>query len=419
MPTPFRAVRTAAAALVVIGGLVVAGCGGGSVNSTPVTQPTTTPAPTVQSIPTGGGALTVNSTGSSVATVAIAPGAPAGVSLTATSSSTFSNPPAISSLARTAAAKPGRSPQDGITGAVPFFFVTFSVSANLPSQFVSGETVSLGTNPPTATYGVAFDDITSTPFTELGTAGPGVVSTTAGTVTFTNGTSANSPVLQAGHTYLIQFFYVPAGTPTPSPTPTGAAPTATPTSAAPTATPTGAAPTATPTSGSSAIPLPAYTFSGGSNTTGCTTSQCSVPISITDTNFNLSFQATVPAPSVGTEVTASVAGGSPEISPTQGFPLYTGTGLAKMYFQLTASPTASFATTPTIVLSGTGLSTSAACIFYGYINNGSGFAWTPVSPQTGAATVTNNSVTLPPVNPGQVSLSSTPFFGAIVCTQLP
>jgi hypothetical protein len=87
-----------------------------------------------------------------------------------------------------------------------------------------------------------------------------------------------------------------------------------------------------------------------------------------------------------------------------------------MYFQLTANPAATFPMTPVVGL--TGLTDVTGCFFYGYTNNsGWTFSWTPISPQTQAAVVSNGNVTIPAVNPGgSVTLNSTPFFGAIVCS---
>ena len=118
-----RALRYAGAALVVSGGLIVASCGGGSVATTPVAQATNAPAST-QSVPTAGGTLSVPAAASGqVATFAIGVGAPAGVSLTSSSSATApGSAPAPSSLKRSA---------EAISGAVPFFFVTFTVTATL------------------------------------------------------------------------------------------------------------------------------------------------------------------------------------------------------------------------------------------------------------------------------------------------
>jgi hypothetical protein len=401
MSGPIRTLRFAAAALVVAGGLIVASCGGGSVNSPPVAQPTATSAPNTQSIPTSGGTLTLASSLAQVATVTFGSGVPAGVSLTASSSATApSGSPVVSSIKRTT--------QSTITGAVPFFYVTFSVSANLSTALISSESVTLTSSDPlTATYGVAFDDITTSPGTELGTAGPGTIAN--GIVTIANGGGQGAPTLQAGHTYLMQFFYVPAASPTA--TPTGASPTATPTSASATATPTSAPSGATPT------PIPSYTFSGGNDTTSCTTASCGAPpVYITDSA--LTFQATFANPTVSTEITGAVANGTAQISPSNTFPVYNNSagGTVELYFQLSANPATVFPLTPAIQVSGlTGGVTT--CFFYGYVTGSSANTWTAISPQTGPAQVIGGSVSFPAVSPGgTININPAPFYGAIVCS---
>jgi hypothetical protein len=255
-----RVARLTGSAFVVSGAIAIASCSGGTVASTPIAAPTATSAPVTQAIPATGGALNLATSTSQVASVAIGAGAPAGVTLTASSSDTApSNVPVISSLARTSQAK-----TLAITGAIPFFYVTFSVSANFSTQFLSSETVSLlPSNPTTATYGVAFDDITTASGTELGVAGPGTIAN--GIVTFANLTSANAPTLVPGHTYLMQFFYVPSSASASPIAPTIASPLA-PTSAspsaptiaspsAPTSAPTIASPSASPIASPSGSPI--------------------------------------------------------------------------------------------------------------------------------------------------------------------
>ena len=227
MNGPARALRLAAASVVIAGGLIVASCGGGSVQTAPVVQPTNAPAST-QAVPTTGGSLTAPAAGNGqAATFSFATGVPSGITLTSSSSTTApGSAPAPSSIVRRA---------EAISGAVPFFFVTFSFSASLSSSYVTSEAVSLtSSNPTTAQYYVEFDDITSSPGTKLGCAGPGTVAGLVATI-LNNGsggvctTSGSNPSLQTGHTYLAQFYYVAAGTasPTPSPSPS---PTATATS---------------------------------------------------------------------------------------------------------------------------------------------------------------------------------------------
>ena len=203
-----RGLRVAAAAVVVAGGLIVASCGSGTIQTTPVSQATS--APGTQLIPTAGGTLTFASSTSQVAAMGFSSGGPAGTSITATSSTTApANTPAVTSLKRAA---------EAVTGAVPFFYVTFSVSANLSAQFIASESVTTtASQPANATYGVEFADITTSPATSLGDSGP--ATSLNGLVTIINGTNTNPPTLVPGHTYIMIFFYVPAGTVQPSASP--------------------------------------------------------------------------------------------------------------------------------------------------------------------------------------------------------
>lgn len=189
-------------------------------------------------MPTGGGSLTLPAAADGqTATVTFGAGATAGTTLTASSSTTApGSAPAPSSLKRST---------ESISGAVPFFFVTFSVNQALPTSYVTGETVTLlSTFPAGASFYVEFDDITSSPGTKLGCAGPATV---AGLLaTYLNGSSGGvctnsgtSPTLQPGHTYLMQFYYVAAGTASPSPSPS---PTSTATSGTQAVFPCGSAP---------------------------------------------------------------------------------------------------------------------------------------------------------------------------------
>jgi len=100
---------------------------------------------------------------------------------------------------------------------VPFFFITFSVNQSLAANLFSGETVALLSSfPANASYYVEFDDITALPATRLGCAGPGSVQSLVASVNnstasgaCSNGGNGNT-TLSAGHTYLVQFYYVPA-----------------------------------------------------------------------------------------------------------------------------------------------------------------------------------------------------------------
>jgi hypothetical protein len=407
MSGPARTLRIAAAALVVTGGLIVASCGGSSVATAPVAQATNAPAST-QSVPPAGGSLTLPAAATGqVATLALVAGAPAGLTITASSSATApGSAPQPSSLKRSA---------EAISGANPFFFITFTVSGTLSAQLVNSETVSLlSSQPANASYYVEFDDITSSPGTKLGCAGPGTVSGGIATVTnqsasgvCTNG-NGNGPSLVAGHTYLVQFYYVAAGSPTS--TPTGSSPTSTPTGGSPTSSPTGGTPTgATPT------PLPSFTFTNsGADTMPCSPTLCNVPLEVTD--GAITFQATFASPNPAATMAANIALNTSQINPSASFPVYNNAagGTVELYFQVSATPATVFPLTPAITVSG--LTGVTQCIFYGYVSSTSN-AWTAISPQTGTAPVTGGNATFPAVSPGgSININPAPFYGAIVCT---
>ena len=212
-----RALRLSAAVFVVSGGLIVASCGGGSVGTAPVASLTQS----TLAVPAGGGtvSLPAASNGQS-ASFTVGAGATSGTTITASSSTSApGSAPAPSSIHRSA---------ESISGAVPFFFVTFSVNQNLSAQLITSEMVSvLSSFPSTASYYVEFDDITSSPGTKLGCAGPGTVASLVATIANNGGSgvcsnTGSTPTLAPGHTYLLQFYYVTSGN-SPTATPTGGA----------------------------------------------------------------------------------------------------------------------------------------------------------------------------------------------------
>jgi hypothetical protein len=219
----------------------------------------------------------------------------------------------------------------------------------------------------------------------------------------------------------------PTPSPTPPATPTPVA-TATPTPGA-TATPTGggATPTPTPTPNGNATAIPTYVFTGPIASTGaggCSASGC-VSIFPGPPAANLAFNITFgTAPSTtSTSITVTLADGSAQISPSATFPYVPGSiaGTVEAYLQVTATNAVSFASTPSIVATGSALSGLGSCIFYGYENNGSGYAWTQVAPASGSTAITGTgsgaAASIPPVTlgSGQVNLTATPFYGALVC----
>jgi hypothetical protein len=148
-----------------------------------------------------------------------------------------------------------------IAGAVPFYYVYLTVSASLSLQYITSESVPTANAAPNAAYYAEYDDVTSVPAVELMSDGPASQGSAFETIQNSFIGEAIIPTLVPGHTYLLQFFYVPAAA-TPMPTPTvspSPGPTASP---SPSPTPTIAP---APTSTSSAIPitsLPSNIISG-------------------------------------------------------------------------------------------------------------------------------------------------------------
>lgn len=375
--------RAAAAAIVVVGGLIVASCAGGSVSSSPNGLATAVPQ-TTQIVPTGGGTLSLPATANGQsATVTVGAGAPAGTEITASSSTSApGGAPAPSSALRRDA--------QSIPGAVPFYYVIFSVNQPLSAQLLEAETVSvLNTFPAGAAYYAEFDDITATPGTKLGCAGPATPS--GQSVTVNNSvqsgacsSSGGNVTLEPGHKYVVQFYYVPSGSPTPSPSPTATA------------------------TGSS---QPQYTFSGFTDATNCTAGNSC--LSAGGTANGVTFNATFNDANTTTVVTISGADYA-EISPS-GFPAYSGSGTAEIYVKVTASVAATFPQTPAILTFGN-FGAASSCIFYGYENQGSGYAWTQIAPATGSTPIGSPFTNIAAVTEaGGIQVGPSPFYGALVC----
>jgi hypothetical protein len=205
--------RIGAPLAIVLGALAVASCGGGS-NSTPAG-----PAPVTSSaaVPSSAGSFTAPAINGLAATFNVAAGAPAGTTVTMTSSVTA--PSGI--LAPSAIERQTQS----IGGAVPFLYVSISLSQAVSTSFFTSELLALTSSlPSTASYYLEIDDPSEAPPKLTTIAG----TLTSGTATFTNsgGSGNGTQTLAANHTYVFQFYYIPAGTPTPSPSPS---PSATPT----------------------------------------------------------------------------------------------------------------------------------------------------------------------------------------------
>jgi hypothetical protein len=211
--------------------------------------------------------------------------------------------------------------------------------------------------------------------------------------------SNTNPTLSTGHTYLVQFYYVAAGSASPTPTPTPS-----------------------PSPSPSASANPAF-FAGGSANTGaasnCNATACA-PLSVPAPPFSTTVTFGTPSG----PATMSVALGSGLQTPSPGtYTAFTGTGTVQEYLQVSASVNVTVAQTPAITL--TGLTGVSRCAFYIY--TGTGGVWASVSPSTtGTATVTNGSVTLPmeqgvnmqgvPNPPNPVNLGPTPAYGAVACS---
>ena len=404
----------------------VASCGGGgsSVSSIPQAAPSaaasTSGATTSFTVPAAGGTQALATVGGQTATIDFGAGATAGTTVTATSAvSAPANAPVPAAKAR-------RIQQ--ISGAVPFYFVTITVSQSLPGSVFTSESVTLGaSDPTTASYYAEFDDITAAPATKIVSFGPGTVAGGIVTVENTGSGTASATSLVTGHTYLMQFYYVPASAASPSPgaSPSAAAsvaPTASPSAAAsvaPTASPSAAA-SATPTSSPSANPspsssgnasLPDYGFTGPSATTGSFTPPTEpaalvVPPAGTGSYGTYGVSATVQFDAAGgygsnpasttSNITLTLGSSSADITSTS-FPYFTPTASAHplFYGEVTNTGVAHFNEFPNVVITATTSKLpSTSCSFYVYSNNG---ALTPswnmiVGPVTATGSANNTSV---------------------------
>jgi hypothetical protein len=270
-----RVLTRAAGAAILAGAIGIAGCSGGAATSTPLGSllPTPTPVPPLTAsgsvpLPTSASTVALPAvTGEPVASLAIGAGAPAGVNITATTSTVApSGAVAPSSVKRAA---------EAIAGAVPFYWVTFTVSTSVSASYFSGESVTLtAVDPTTASYYAEYDDITQSPGTKIASFGPATVAN--GVATIAN-SGVTPPTLLPSHTYLLQFYYIPAGTATPTPAPSGSA------SAAPSVSPgASSSPSAAPSAGASASPSAAPSGTASSSpsaapSSGASSSPSSAP----------------------------------------------------------------------------------------------------------------------------------------------
>ena len=222
-----------------VAAVALASCGGGSspaVATAPGATPSPTPPPT-----TASATLAIQSDGAAAlptldglaATLAFGTPIPAGTTLSATESLS-----APAGAAQPTASRRARS----VPGAVPFFFVRFTLSTSFPVSAFTGEAVTLtSAQPGNAAYFAELDDVTSASVPVLSRCGPATVTSSVATIDNATCVPHATTTLLSTHTYLLQFYDVLAGSPSPSPTPH---PTATPSaipSASPSATPTASA----------------------------------------------------------------------------------------------------------------------------------------------------------------------------------
>jgi len=185
--------------------LTVAGCSGGSSGSPNPAPSGTPPSSATSVIAAGTGSLAVAAADGVSATYLTGPGATAGTAITFASSATApANGVAPSSVRRAAA----------IAGAVPFYYVSFSVTQAVPTTVFTSQVLTLDGQPVVASYFEEFDDTTAAPGSKLVTF-PGSLS--GGAVTFTPDWTTGTAFLP-GHTYTAMYYYTP-GLPTPTPAP--------------------------------------------------------------------------------------------------------------------------------------------------------------------------------------------------------
>ncbi|GAC1426277.1 MAG: hypothetical protein NVSMB64_32730 [Candidatus Velthaea sp.] len=400
MPSPRHSYTAVSIALAgaVFAGTLLAGCG--SSTSTAAALPAGPPAGASTPLPTSAGTLTTPTVAGRSVTFAIAAGAPAGDSITMNAAASApANAPAPSSVAR--------KPQ-AIAGAVPFFWVTFTVSLATPTSVFAAESVTLGTLPSTANYYVEFDDVTTPAGTKLGAQGPGSIAN--GNVTITNGGGGGggTNTLNPGSTYLAQFYYLPAGSPVPSSTP----------SAAPSSSPS-AAPSSVPSpvpSASSSPNIATYTFGGPPASVAVSPGQTPSPISNPSYNgvsASISFDSS--ASTAATLKSALSKSDASDITPA-GFATLTSAGTIVTYFELSANVSVTFNNTPAFSISTAASLPAGTCSFWAYTQQGSsGFNWHTIESGTKSGTTVNFAALPAAQVGGQVSFGPTPFYGAIAC----
>ncbi len=178
-----------------------------------------------------------------------------------------------------------------VPGAVQFFFVQFSFSGSVPVSALKYESVTLtAAQPANAAYYAELDDVTVGNVPVLSRCGPATVVASEATIDNATCVKSATTTLMTGHTYLLQFYYVPAAGATPTPT------------ASPSATPT-ASPSATPKPSPSPTPTATAAPTIVEESTGISSSQAQ-PLGITSASGTLwvggyQYGAIVDVPTTG------------------------------------------------------------------------------------------------------------------------
>jgi hypothetical protein len=385
-----------------------------------------------QAIPTSGGSVVFPAAGGITATFVFAAGVPAGTTITGNASTTApSGAPAPSSERRSIKA---------IAGAVPIQYLSFTVSQGFSATLLTSILLSLASSDPAgASYYIEFDDLTAG--TKLGTVGPD--SDVSGTVTFPTGGS-DAPTLSTTDTYLAQFYYVPAGSASPSPV-ASSSPAASPSpsaaaSVAPTSSPsTAASPSASPSSSPSSSPSASpsgssgdglgqfLTFDGGADVASCVATTAGACSALSSTDGAVTVSATFPsvptsASSTPLDLYIQVATSVTQSSPAGVLPNFTGTGTVYAYLVVytgtgsgvgTPSGSLLYTMTPAFKVSGVSGTTCNAYIYQS--NDGIAYSW-----QTGiypSEPVSSGSVTFPSQTPtGTVNLQAAQSLLAVACS---
>jgi hypothetical protein len=338
---------------------------------------------TLVAIPGTAGTVSLPAVAGVTPAFGIAAGAPAGLTMTTSTSTTA---PASSEARKT----------DSGATITPFLYITATFSANVNAGIIASEILTLPSSLPTNVgyYCVIFDITTTTPSQLAGPYGP--VVPVNGSVTIPNGTSA--PAFSTGHTYAFEFYYQSLASPTPTPTATatatgtGASPSPSPTGtgASPSPTPTGSAaptpsPSPTPTLAGTATAPPNFALTGATATTATVTPPTAPGLLVLPASGGYGTYGAHVSVQFGTESTnaafalsAGLGSTSADISPAGQFPFFSGSVTPLFYFAIESSAAVTFTQTPSIAITVTSLP-SDTCSLYIYANTGgSAYQWVQV-----------------------------------------